>query len=111
MSQDITTMLRHANHGKTFHIDQFTGRRVNKWSMKAQQSWTIPSRWKPFQEMVQWKFAERRGHSNGPATEAAVAHFHKDGESAGYESWNDYYPIFILRAFQYHIDPEKNKVE
>eukprot|EP00959_Pyramimonas_sp_CCMP1952_P133773 2797512-Pyramimonas_sp.AAC.1 len=27
MSNDITTMLRHANHNNPFHIDQFTDRR------------------------------------------------------------------------------------
>eukprot|EP00959_Pyramimonas_sp_CCMP1952_P201626 4216630-Pyramimonas_sp.AAC.1 len=42
MSKDITTMLRHANHNKPFQIDQFTDRRVNIWSMKAQQTWAIP---------------------------------------------------------------------
>eukprot|EP00959_Pyramimonas_sp_CCMP1952_P392732 8229069-Pyramimonas_sp.AAC.1 len=61
--------------------------------------------------MVQWKFNERRGQSNGPSTEAAVAHFRKDGEPAGYDCWTDYYPIFVLRAFQKHIDPEKNRIE
>eukprot|EP00959_Pyramimonas_sp_CCMP1952_P015472 328009-Pyramimonas_sp.AAC.1 len=61
--------------------------------------------------MVQRKFAERRGQSNGPSLEAAVALFHKDCESAGYECWTDYYPIFILRALQKHIDPEKNRIE
>eukprot|EP00959_Pyramimonas_sp_CCMP1952_P441498 9242655-Pyramimonas_sp.AAC.1 len=50
LSKDITTMLRHANHKKPFHIDKLTDRRVNRWSMKAQQSWAIPSRWKYFQE-------------------------------------------------------------
>eukprot|EP00959_Pyramimonas_sp_CCMP1952_P015473 328009-Pyramimonas_sp.AAC.2 len=44
MSKDITTVLRHANHSKPFHNYQFTDRRVNIWSVKAQQSWTIPSR-------------------------------------------------------------------
>eukprot|EP00959_Pyramimonas_sp_CCMP1952_P133977 2802410-Pyramimonas_sp.AAC.1 len=43
--------------------------------------------------------------------EAAVAHFKKDGDNDGYTDWNDYYPIFITRAFQTHIDSQKNRIE
>eukprot|EP00959_Pyramimonas_sp_CCMP1952_P105614 2208341-Pyramimonas_sp.AAC.1 len=40
-----------------------------------------------------------------------MEHFLKDGKPIGYEAWADYYPIFILRAFQTHIDPENNRIE
>eukprot|EP00959_Pyramimonas_sp_CCMP1952_P404611 8479738-Pyramimonas_sp.AAC.1 len=43
--------------------------------------------------------------------DAAMTHFKKDGEKDGYPDWNDYYPIFIIRAFQNHIDPQKNRIE
>eukprot|EP00959_Pyramimonas_sp_CCMP1952_P404470 8476521-Pyramimonas_sp.AAC.1 len=77
-------MLRHEIHCKRFHIDQFLDRRVNIWPNTALHSWSIPSNWKSFQDMVQWKFQERRGPHNGPSTEAAMAHFHKDGGPDGY---------------------------
>eukprot|EP00959_Pyramimonas_sp_CCMP1952_P179933 3762601-Pyramimonas_sp.AAC.1 len=77
-SKEITTILRHEIHYKKFHIDQCLDRRVNIWSNTAQQSWKVPSHWKSCRDMVQWKFQERRGHHNGPSTEAAIAHFRKD---------------------------------
>eukprot|EP00959_Pyramimonas_sp_CCMP1952_P359036 7517933-Pyramimonas_sp.AAC.1 len=40
-----------------------------------------------------------------------MTHFRKDGEKDGYPDWNDYYPIFIIRVFQKHIDPQKNRIE
>eukprot|EP00959_Pyramimonas_sp_CCMP1952_P002385 49717-Pyramimonas_sp.AAC.1 len=60
--------------------------------------------------MVQWKFKDRNNH-NGPSMDAAVSHFKKDGGKVGYPDWNDYYPIFIIRAFQKPIDPQKNRIE
>eukprot|EP00959_Pyramimonas_sp_CCMP1952_P218232 4564741-Pyramimonas_sp.AAC.1 len=79
MSKDITTMLRHEIHYKKFRINRFNDRRINIWPKATDREWTIPSKWKSFQDMVQWKFGERAGH-NGPSTDAAVAHFKKDGE-------------------------------
>eukprot|EP00959_Pyramimonas_sp_CCMP1952_P273391 5714358-Pyramimonas_sp.AAC.1 len=63
----------------------------------------------PFKEMVEWKFRDRKGRHNGPSMDAAVAHFKKDGENDGYADWNDYYPIFSIRAFQEHIDSQKKQ--
>eukprot|EP00959_Pyramimonas_sp_CCMP1952_P022291 468935-Pyramimonas_sp.AAC.1 len=60
--------------------------------------------------MAQWKFQDRAVY-NGPSTEAAIAHFKKDGGPDGYMDWTDYYPIFVIRAFQKHIDPQKNRIE
>eukprot|EP00959_Pyramimonas_sp_CCMP1952_P136853 2863643-Pyramimonas_sp.AAC.1 len=77
MSKDITTMLRHEINYKKFHINQFNDRRINIWPNSTQHAWIIPSSWKSFQDMVQWKFQERALHK-GPSTEAAMAHFKKD---------------------------------
>eukprot|EP00959_Pyramimonas_sp_CCMP1952_P150575 3151485-Pyramimonas_sp.AAC.1 len=102
-------MLRHEIHYKKFQIKQFNDRRINARPNSAQHTWNLPSNWKSFQDMVQWKFQERALH-NGPSTEAAMAHFKKDGEPYGYMDWTDYYPIFVIRAFQKHIDPQKNRI-
>eukprot|EP00959_Pyramimonas_sp_CCMP1952_P377136 7899279-Pyramimonas_sp.AAC.1 len=59
--------------------------------------------------MVEWKFRVRGDRNNGPSNDAAKALFEKDG--GGWNSWTDYYPIFILRALQKNIDPQKNRIE
>eukprot|EP00959_Pyramimonas_sp_CCMP1952_P350234 7337906-Pyramimonas_sp.AAC.1 len=79
MSNDITTMLRHEIHYKKFYINQIHDRRINIWTRTTDREWKIPSNWKPFQEMVQWRFGERKNH-NGPSMDAAMSHFKKDGE-------------------------------
>eukprot|EP00959_Pyramimonas_sp_CCMP1952_P153094 3202447-Pyramimonas_sp.AAC.1 len=109
MSKDITTMLRHETHYKKFWINQFYDRRINIWEETTNNEWKIPSNWKSFKEMVEWKFRDRKDKHIGPSMEAAVAHFKKDGENDGYTDWNDYSPIFIIRAFQKHIDSQKKK--
>eukprot|EP00959_Pyramimonas_sp_CCMP1952_P242400 5066831-Pyramimonas_sp.AAC.1 len=94
MSKAITTMLRHMNPSKQFNIDQFTDGRVNIWTKRVQQRWKFPCRWNLFEEMVAWKFRDRRDSGNGPSTDAAVTHYGEDGSPVGYENWADYYPIF-----------------
>eukprot|EP00959_Pyramimonas_sp_CCMP1952_P072653 1518021-Pyramimonas_sp.AAC.1 len=77
MSKDITTMLRHEIHYEKFHINQFHDRRINIWPNTTDREWKIPSNWKSFQDVVKWKFSDRKSH-NGPSTDAAMTHFKKD---------------------------------